>query len=96
MENNIVEVLHNFSCKLQEISPKPIKDMEIVLPYDNYRQFENEMYKLENYRVNLYELPTTKFNLQTIGGINFSVSCKELNDQLIQKKLQECFKILSK
>ena len=99
MDRKLTDLLQDFAYNLQEISPRPIKDMEIVLPYDNYRQLEHELCDMGfgmPRSINLYEAPNGTIDLQTSSGIRFKCTCKETNDSLLQRKLQECFKILSK
>lgn len=97
METKLMDLLQDFAWKLQELSAKPIDEMEIILPYENYRQLEYELYKsgIKDYAP-IYGTPEIKYNARTTAGINFNITCKELNDSLTQNKLQECFKILSK
>lgn len=99
MNRKLTDLLQDFAYNLQEISPRPIKDMEIVLPYDNYRQLEHELRDMGfgmSKSINLYEVPSGNIDLQTTSGIRFKCTCKEIKDAMLQNKLHECFKILSK
>jgi hypothetical protein len=97
MENKLMNCLEQFAANLQEISPKGISEMEIILPYDNYRQLEFEYYQIDHtFKLNMYEVPKNKVSVRTINGIQFNISCKEYNDVEIQKKLKQCFEILRK
>jgi hypothetical protein len=97
MESKLANLLNDFAYNLQEISPRPIENLEIILPYDNWRQLEHELHDIQKYAsIDLYQVPNSEITFQTISGIKFKCTCKEINDVLIQRKLQECFKILSK
>lgn len=97
METKLMDLLQEFAYNLQELSAKPIDEMEIIFPYENYKMLEFELYNCGLIKSPLrYGTPDTKIKVQTISGLGFNISCKELNDQLIRVKLQECFKILSK
>lgn len=97
MENKVLEAIQEFGLQLQSLSAKPLEDLEIILPLENYKQLEYEMRSIMFSRASPeYGTPKHKFIIHGMHGIKVTISCKELNDGEIQNKLQECFKILSK
>lgn len=93
MKTPIIDLLQEFSYNLSGLtSTGQVDELEIILPIEQFKQFEYEIHD----RYMSYGPSETKYNLRTVGGINFKISCKELNDQLILKKLNECFEILKK
>lgn len=95
MENKMIDLLMDFANGLNQLSPRKINKMEVILPYDNYKQLEYELMDHRNYRKTLYGTPKTSLDVVAICGIEFKISCKEINEAMIQKKLRQCFKILS-
>lgn len=95
METKLLNLLQEFSYNLQEISPRKIENMEIILPYDSFKQLEYELSSFSGYSFNMTNLTNNKIKVNSQAGIAFEISCKEVNDGLIQKKLRQCFKILS-
>ena len=95
MENKMIDLLMDFANGLNQLSPRKIDKMEVILPYDNYKQLEYELMDHHNYRETLYGAPKISLDVVAICGIEFKISCKEINEAMIQKKLQQCFKILS-
>jgi len=92
-EDKIMNLLEDFAFKLQNLSARPIENMEVILPYENWRDLQFEM---EHDKYNLrYGVPYEILNVQTHSGIKFAISCKELNDAVIKNKLNDCFKILT-
>ena len=96
-ETKLLNLLEEFAFKLQEITPRSIEELKIILPYDNYKQLEYEVYNTTNLlSYNPYNTTTSDMKVATSSGITFKLSCKEIEDAQAQKKLQECYKILSK
>lgn len=95
MASKMIDLLMDFANGLNQLSPRKIDKMEVILPYDNYKQLEYELMDHYNYGEMLYGTPKTSLDVIAISGIEFKVSCKEINEAIIQKKLQQCFKILS-
>lgn len=95
MENKMMNLLIDFANGLNQLSPRKIDKMEVILSYDNYKQLEYELVDHYNYGEMLYRTPKTSLDIVSICGIEFKISCKEINEAMIQKKLQQCFKILS-
>lgn len=98
--NKLLDLLQDFAHNLQSISVKSIEELEIILPYENYKQLEYEIsentgWQKYSFTYNPYEV-NKKIKLQTTSGIKFNLSCKEINDAQLESKLKECFKILSK
>ena len=95
MASKMIDLLMDFANGLNQLSPRKIDKMEVILPYDNYKQLEYELIDHYNYGEMLYGIPKTSLDVVTVCGIEFKISCKEINETMIQKKLQQCFKILS-
>lgn len=97
METKLLNLLEEFAYKLQEISPRGIEELKIILPYDNYKQLEYEVSDTTNIlKYNPYTTTTSDLKVATLSGITFKLSCKEIEEATTQKKLQQCFEILSK
>lgn len=91
----MLNLLMEFANGLNKLSDKYIDEIEIILPYDSYKILEDETYKYMMSEPLIYKHPNTKLSIVTMCGIRFQVTCKEINDVLLQKKLKECFKTLS-
>ena len=97
METKVLDLLTEFSCGLQSLTPKYMKNLEVVLPYELYRRVEEELLEKTWYRgVHTHEVPDGTITYIGVNGVKIKISCKEVNDANFQRKLQECFKILSK
>jgi hypothetical protein len=96
---NIEETLHEFAYNLQSITPSEIKEpIKIILPYYLYRQFLDSAEKnMVAYSQQSYELSQNarikgRFTLNTMTGIQFTISCKEIEDDVLHKSLKNFFK----
>lgn len=93
-EIKISEAIREFILKLDEYSPQKLDTIKIEVPYYLYKEIEYELGdRFSQYQVGPNEKPL----IITIFGSNIKVEvgCKEVNDFLVQEKLQQCFKILT-
>lgn len=92
METKLLHLLRDFAYGLQGISNKKV---EMILPIDNFMQLKKELNSSEN----VYEYPSKSLTQKIIVNpqteVTFYISCKEIEDNILNEKLQQCFKILA-
>ena len=97
MQHNqkILGILYDTAFKLSELSPvQKEEEIEIMLSYDMYKDAVAE---IESHTFNWDSAPfiTGECKVNTPSNITFKITCKHIKETLIQRKLQECFKILT-
>ena len=81
METPILKLLKEYAFKLQEISPKPISDITLVLSEEEYFLLETEI-NYRTYNSFIKNIESTRFNIYTIGGINFHIVREGRNEEI--------------
>ena len=90
MHGVVIDWINELAYNYQKLGLGDTDELELIVSSDIFNKL---MCELENNMCNKVE---GKINAVSRYGVNVTVSCKEINNSILSRKLNECFKILSK